>query len=94
MLIGDYSLLGLGRNFTPTSAFFYTAILLIVPLVLALHLNSYMHSKKASDVYHASSSVNGTPSANTAPLESRYSEASADLPRTIRLSRLPTGWTR
>ena len=39
MLIGDYSLLGLGRNFTPTSAFFYTAILLIVPLVLALHLN-------------------------------------------------------
>ena len=60
MLIGDYSLLGLGRNFTPTSAFFYTAILLIVPLVLALHLNSYMHSKKASDVYHALPVSRGT----------------------------------
>ncbi len=60
MLIGDYSLLGLGRNFTPTSAFFYTAILLIVPLVLALHLNSYMHSKKASDVYHAVPVSRGT----------------------------------
>ncbi len=53
LLMQDYGLFGLGRNFTPTSAFFYTAILLIVPLVLALHLNSYMHSKKASDVYHA-----------------------------------------
>lgn len=60
VLMENYALFGLGRNFTPMSAFFYTAVLLIVPLVLALHLNSYMHSKKASDVYHAVPVSRGT----------------------------------
>ena len=49
----QYSLGGLGLNYTGISAFFFSAIMLVAPLVLALVLNGYMHSKKAADVYHA-----------------------------------------
>ena len=45
--------IGLAENFTLISAIFFTGILLVVPFVLGLALNSYMHSKKAADVYHA-----------------------------------------
>lgn len=48
-----YSLAGMGKQFTIVSAFFYTMIILVVPIVLALVLNNYMHSKKAADVFHA-----------------------------------------
>lgn len=48
-----YTLYGLGRNFTEISMVFFTILFLLLPFVLALMLNSYMHSKKAADVYHA-----------------------------------------
>lgn len=48
-----YRLFGGGYNFTGVSAFFFALIVLLAPIVLALLLNSYMHSKKAVDVYHA-----------------------------------------
>lgn len=48
-----YSFEGLGRNFAGVSIVFFTMIALLAPMILALVLNSYMHSKKASDVYHA-----------------------------------------
>lgn len=48
-----YNLMGMGRQFTIVSAFFYTIIILVVPVVLSLVLNNYMHSKKAADVFHA-----------------------------------------
>lgn len=44
---------GLGMNFTGVSSVFFTAIVLLAPMVLALLLGSYMQSKKAADVYHA-----------------------------------------
>lgn len=46
-------LTGMGMQHTLVSAVFYTMILLVAPIVLALVLNSYMHSKKAADVYHS-----------------------------------------
>lgn len=48
-----YSFHGLAANFTGVSIFFFTVIILLTPLVLALVLNSYMHSKKAADVFHS-----------------------------------------
>lgn len=52
-LVDIFDLYGLGLQFTPISMLFYTAIVLVIPVVLALVLNSYMHSKKAADVYHS-----------------------------------------
>lgn len=49
----NYDLYGLGRNFTSVSMVLFTMIFLLLPFVLSLMLNSYMHSKKAADVYHA-----------------------------------------
>ena len=48
-----FNLVGMGRQFTAVSAIFYTIIVLVAPFVLALVLNSYMHSKNAADVYHS-----------------------------------------
>lgn len=48
-----YNLYGLGHNFTETAAVLFTMVFLLLPFVLALMLNSYMHSRKAADVYHA-----------------------------------------
>lgn len=48
-----YYLYGLGHNFTSVSMVLFTMIFLLLPFVLSLMLNSYMHSKKAADVYHA-----------------------------------------
>lgn len=49
----NYRLYGLGRNFTEMSMVLFTMLFLLLPFVLALMLNSYMHSKKAADVYHS-----------------------------------------
>lgn len=49
----DYQLYGLGRNFTSVSMILFTMVFLLLPFVLSLMLNSYMHSKKAADVYHS-----------------------------------------
>ncbi|MEM1484754.1 DUF6449 domain-containing protein [Oscillospiraceae bacterium PP1C4] len=48
-----YRFYGLGQNFTTVSAIFFTMTVLLTPMILALVLGSYMHSKKAADVYHA-----------------------------------------
>ena len=48
-----YHLVGLGKNFTTISTFFFTALMLVAPLILSLLLHSYMHSRKAVDVYHS-----------------------------------------
>ena len=48
-----FNLVGMGRQFTAVSAVFYTMLVLLAPFVLALVLNSYMHSKNAADVYHS-----------------------------------------
>lgn len=53
-------LTGMGFQHTLVSAVFYTLILLVAPIVLALVLNSYMHSKKAADVYHSLPVKRGT----------------------------------
>ena len=41
-----YSFEGLGRNFAGVSIVFFTMIALLAPMILALVLNSYMHSNK------------------------------------------------
>ena len=56
-----YSFEGLGCNFAGVSIVFFLMIALLAPMILALVLNSYMHSKKASDVYHAIPVSRGTP---------------------------------
>lgn len=43
----NYRLYGLGRNFTEMSMVLFTMLFLLLPFVLALMLNSYMHSKKS-----------------------------------------------
>lgn len=48
-----YDLYGLAHNFTDVSMVMFTMLFLLLPFLLALMLNSYMHSKKAADVYHA-----------------------------------------
>ena len=55
-----YSFEGLGCNFAGVSIVFLLMIALLAPMILALVLNSYMHSKKASDVYHAIPVSRGT----------------------------------
>ena len=35
------------------AAFFFTALMLVAPLIMAANLFSYLHSKRAVDVYHA-----------------------------------------
>ena len=55
-----YSFEGLGCNFAGVSIVFFLMIALLAPMILALVLNSYMHSKKASDVYHAIPVSRGT----------------------------------
>lgn len=52
-LINAYNLIGYGKSYTEVSVFFFSAIMIVMPLVLALMLNSYMHSKKAADVFHS-----------------------------------------
>lgn len=48
-----YNLYGLGRNFSSVAMVLFTIVFLLLPFVLSLMLNSYMHSKKAADVYHS-----------------------------------------
>ena len=52
-LMDLFGLAGMGRQFTAVSAVFYTVLVLLAPFVLALVLNSYMHNKNATDVYHS-----------------------------------------
>ncbi len=49
----NYHLYGFAENYTILTGLILTPIVLLAPLVLALAFNSYMHSKKAADVYHA-----------------------------------------
>ncbi len=51
--ISHYNLFGAAHSFTTASTFFLPLIILLMPMILSLVLNSYMHSKKAADVYHA-----------------------------------------
>lgn len=55
-----YNLYGFAENYTVLTGFLFTPIILLAPLVLALTFNSYMHSKKAADVYHALPVTRGT----------------------------------
>ncbi|MBC8584550.1 ABC transporter permease [Youxingia wuxianensis] len=48
-----YNFNGLGKNFTGVSSVFVTVIMAAIPIILGLMLQSYMHSKKAADVYHS-----------------------------------------
>ncbi|MCR2024944.1 hypothetical protein [Anaerotruncus colihominis] len=55
-----YQLYGFAENYTILTGLILTPIVLLAPLVLALAFNSYMHSKKAADVYHALPVTRGT----------------------------------
>lgn len=52
-LMSRFDLTGLGSNYTPLSAVFFPFLMLVTPVVLALMFSSYLHSKKAADVFHA-----------------------------------------
>lgn len=53
LTIGLFDLMGPAKSFTPLAVFIFSGLMVLLPLLLALILNSYMHSKKAADVYHA-----------------------------------------
>ena len=52
-VITHYNLYGGGLTFTSVSIFFFSVLMILLPFVLSLIFNSYMHSKKAVDVYHS-----------------------------------------
>lgn len=52
-LYHKYDLAGIGMNYTGASMILFTMLMLVMPVVLAMLMNNYMHSKKAADVYHA-----------------------------------------
>ena len=56
----NYHLYGFAENYTILTGLILTPIVLLAPLVLALAFNSYMHSEKAADVYHALPVTRGT----------------------------------
>ncbi|MEG2173874.1 MAG: hypothetical protein RR135_00125 [Oscillospiraceae bacterium] len=48
-----YGLVGVAECYNGFSAVFFTALSLIVPLVMACNLYGYMHNRRSVDVYHA-----------------------------------------
>ena len=50
---GGYDLFGSGDIYTVSSIMFLFAMNAVLPVIMALLSNSYMHSKKASDFYHS-----------------------------------------